>query len=279
MIRNFILKKEIDWSLFNYGFNIRLLKQSYIYSLLGLQLNQGEQKNVNIFFNNRFFKANLINQKFDKTKYPDHKDILQIRYSVKSHLAIELKKVFKNNYEYLLDLKAVQSNKRKPLFLTKDKKEYIILYTTDLKDTFFLDYVLQKDIIEGNNLISKLSEEQFEFTINNKIDITADIILKKGFAKIRKMDKTICDDLKKFYQYKCQICKKNFNDLYGVEIAEAHHIKSFVKSLNNNSENIMVLCPDHHRLIHKANPIFDFSKKLFHYPNGFMEKLTLNYHL
>jgi predicted restriction endonuclease len=97
--------------------------------------------------------------------------------------------------------------------------------------------------------------------------------------KIRKLDKAIGENLKSFYNFSCQICGKNVSEKYGANIVEAHHIEYFVTSLNNNAENIMVLCPNHHRIIHKLNPIFDRNNLFFQYPNGFFDKLSLYSHL
>lgn len=47
----------------------------------------------------------------------------------------------------------------------------------------------------------------------------------------------------------------------------------------NNFNNIMILCPNHHRIIHAYNPIFKLKNKEFLYPNGYKEGLLLNLHL
>ena len=36
--------------------------------------------------------------------------------------------------------------------------------------------------------------------------------------------------------------------------------RGFSKSIDNSSDNIVILCPNHHRLIHKLNPQFDYEK-------------------
>lgn len=41
----------------------------------------------------------------------------------------------------------------------------------------------------------------------------------------------------------------------------------------------MIVCPNHHAIIHDLNPIFDFVQKQFHYPNGYVEGLAINLHL
>lgn len=52
-----------------------------------------------------------------------------------------------------------------------------------------------------------------------------------------------------------------------------------MKSLNNNMNNIMIVCPNHHSIIHDVNPCFDKKGGIFIYKNGYKEGLQLNYHL
>lgn len=55
--------------------------------------------------------------------------------------------------------------------------------------------------------------------------------------------------------------------------------KQFSQSLNNDSTNLMIVCPNHHRIIHKCKPEFHPKKLKFEYPNGLHEPLRLNKHL
>src|SRR5659263_430634 len=98
-------------------------------------------------------------------------------------------------------------------------------------------------------------------------------------SKNRKLNKAIGENLKMHYDYRCQICGDNFGDKYGTRIVETHHIESFVVSLNNDSSNQIIICPNHHRVIHKAEPALDRRKKLFIYSNGIQEKVLINRHL
>ena len=61
-------------------------------------------------------------------------------------------------------------------------------------------------------------------------------------------------------------------------MVEAHHIDYFVKSLNNDASNQMIVCPNHHSIIYDVNPVFD-RRKLNVYENGVTEGLVLNKHL
>ena len=128
--------------------------------------------------------------------------------------------------------------------------------------------------------ISGINEYDFEFQTNYRmVDNSAGIVTKEHLIKVRRLDRAIGETLKLFYNYKCQICGDNFSTKYNCIISEAHHIDFFVNSLNNNADNIIVLCPNHHRVIHKINPIFKREKSIFVYPNGLEETLKLNKHL
>lgn len=45
-------------------------------------------------------------------------------------------------------------------------------------------------------------------------------------------------------------------------------------SMNNNPENILILCPNHHRVIHKAGGVFDNVNNWYQYNNGFTDKIN-----
>lgn len=62
-------------------------------------------------------------------------------------------------------------------------------------------------------------------------------------------------------------------------VAEAHHIDYFVNSLNNDASNQLIVCPNHHSIIHDVDPVFDRKKLLYTYANGYEERLVLNKHL
>ena len=85
--------------------------------------------------------------------------------------------------------------------------------------------------------------------------------------------------LKKLYQYRCQICGATATVMYGVDVSEAHHIDFFTKSANNNPGNIIILCPDHHRIVHKAKAVFNFDMHQFEYENAKVDTLMYNLHL
>ena len=80
-------------------------------------------------------------------------------------------------------------------------------------------------------------------------------------------------------EHRCQICGRLIGEEYGSHVVEAHHIEYFVKSLNNDASNQIIVCPNHHSIIHDVDPVFDRKRLLYIYPNGFEEKFVLNMHL
>lgn len=49
--------------------------------------------------------------------------------------------------------------------------------------------------------------------------------------------------------------------------------------LNQDADNQIIICPNHHTVIHAANPIFDYKRLSFLYQNGYEERVLLNRHL
>jgi predicted restriction endonuclease len=85
--------------------------------------------------------------------------------------------------------------------------------------------------------------------------------------------------LKNLYQGKCQLCGTTALPAINADICEIHHIDYFSSSHNNDATNLIVLCPNHHRIIHKLNPVFNLKEKEFVFENGKRIKIVLDYHL
>lgn len=89
----------------------------------------------------------------------------------------------------------------------------------------------------------------------------------------------LAESLKVYYEYRCQICGKSFLPDYGVDLADTHHIHYLAKGGPDISTNMIVLCPNHHRVIHATDAHFDRQVLTYDYPNGLREKLLLPDHL
>lgn len=139
--------------------------------------------------------------------------------------------------------------------------------------------ILDSNLIsEQTDDIGNLKEEEMEYLLNFK-DPDAGVKEKYVLCKGRIYNTSIIKQLKKLYKGKCQICGEQPFKEKNANISEVHHIRYFSLSCNNDINNLIVLCPNHHRLIHKLNPEFDAEKKEFKYPDGTKEKVILDYHL
>jgi 5-methylcytosine-specific restriction enzyme A len=128
--------------------------------------------------------------------------------------------------------------------------------------------------------VIKEDEVEYEKSINLTLyDENAGIEIVQKESKIRRLSRAIGDNLKLLYEYKCQICGENFSSKYDVIIAEVHHIDPFVTSLNNYVENQIIVCPNHHSVIHRSNPVFARKRLAYLYENGVVENIVLNKHL
>jgi len=227
------------------------------------------------------YKARLVNQKFDERKYPNRKDILQIRYHPQSEIAERLRSIFAASYRYILEQRnSLPENQRKFIKVPEEIKEYLAIYTTEYPDTYLLECITQEDTRIIKETMVHEDEQEYEASINyNTVDPNATIAAVNQIVKIRKLNRAIGESLKLLYNYRCQICGENISARYGVNVVESHHINPFVESLNNNSENQVIICPNHHRIIHRARPVFDRRKLIFVYHNGVEERIILNRHL
>ncbi len=88
----------------------------------------------------------------------------------------------------------------------------------------------------------------------------------------------LAESLKSIYDHRCQVCGMNFRVRYDEPFAETHHIQPLSEKGLDVSKNIIVICPNHHRIIHKTDAEFDRTKLLYKYPNGLEERLLLADH-
>lgn len=247
---------------------------------LSEDLPMGKSTIIKVIFEKKTFQLKLQNQQFSKKKYKNHVPIIRIMYG-KGEFSDFLKNKFKITWNWL------QSNKRssgrfpRVNRIPQNVKEYLALYSSNKTNTFF-GKCFQADEINDyhENFIDIQDEETVELQLNySQKDYNSTIKEKLTINKVRHLDRSLINNIKQLYEFKCQICGESFIDRYQAKIAEAHHIIPFVKSYNNDSDNLLIVCPNHHRIIHKVNPRFNKTKRLLHYANGLEEKLLINKHL
>ena len=275
-----VCKKEVNWSLFNDGISIPIDYQKVFKKIAGRYLKRGESKPIKLYLNGKSYEASLKNLN-TSSDFGDISDKVQIRYTRNSEIALALRQNFYKSWSYIKQVKSLQpQGSRKPISLPEDLKEYLAIYTTEYDDTYILEPILADDLQEYRSIIKNQQEHQIETDFDYSIvDPKAGYILSERMTKIRKLNRKIGENLKLLYEYRCQICGKIIGEEYGAHIAEAHHIDYYVNSMNNDSNNQMIFCPNHHRIIHEANPKFDRKRMMYLYPNGMEQRIVLNKHL
>lgn len=236
---------------------------------------------VKILLDGKLYDAEWKNQAFDKKKYPDHKDVMQIRYSEGSELVKHLRQVFSATWSYVEAFMQSPSYRRgQQIRIPAEIREYIIISATSQPDVFAFDCVTVEDHSAVEKELEGISEEVFESaSFEPIVDKTAGYTISSSLHKVPKLDRTIGDSLKELYDYRCQVTGEKIGEKYAVDVVEAHHIEPFTKSLNNDTNNIVIISPTFHRIIHRAQPLFDRKTLRFVFPNGVIEGLKVNKHL
>ncbi len=99
--------------------------------------------------------------------------------------------------------------------------------------------------------------------------------LVSSFRRNRKLVEQLHD----LYGGRCQLCGFDPQLLYGVCACNGHHVVYLSRGGRDELTNMMLLCPNHHDVIHAANAVFDFKDLHYAFPNGRREPLGLNKHL
>ena len=277
---NYVYKKEVDWSLLHEGLTLPIENQVVFGRSMGKFLPRGESKNIRLYLDGKSYKAKITNVNFDP-KHNRKKDTLQIRYSPNSELSNALRLYFIKSYQFFFEKrKNREPGDRTMIRLPDDYKEYLAIYTTEFEDTYLLETIVADDIYALKNIVQNQPEHLLEASFNyDMVDVNSTIFETERIVKIRKLNKKIGDNLKMLYNYRCQICGKSIGEKYDSHLGEAHHIDYFVHSLNNDSDNQLIICPNHHSIIHDVNPVFDRKRLIYLYPNGMQEGLVLNQHI
>lgn len=275
-MKTFLLKRPIDLSLLTNGFHIPVMFHPLVYSIYG-KIGRGDNLAVKILIDDEIFDAKLYNINFDKRKYPDHPDLLQIRYTPKSPIAQTLQSIFYKEYNYLMNERA-KVGSRKQIQLPEEYNSNVVLYGISSDNVFILECNPIFNLKDLQNDFYGITEEEFEMLDPIK-DKKASIKEMLRIQRVRQLDRSIGDTLKRLYGYRCQMTGELIGEKYGITCVEAHHIIPFTESLNNDTSNIIILSPSYHRIVHQAKPNFNRKQLTYEFPNGLIEKVRIDKHL
>ena len=277
---HYVYKTEVNWSLLVEGLTLPVENQVIFARNMGTFLQRGESKPINIYLNGRNYPAQIRNVNFD-ARFNRIKDTLQIRYPLNGSLARALQASFPKSYNFIVCQREMRAKGDRSIIKLPDEfKEYLAIYTTEYEDSYIFETISANDILLLKQVVTMQPERVLESNFNyDIIDKDTGIFEDERIVRIRKLNRKIGDNLKLLYDNRCQICGKVIGDEYGAHVVEAHHIDYFVNSLNNDASNQLIVCPNHHGIIHDVNPVFDRKKLIYLYPNGMQEGLVINIHL
>ena len=85
--------------------------------------------------------------------------------------------------------------------------------------------------------------------------------------------------LRALYQHRCQLCGWSSEPTFGASVAEGHHLQWLSRGGEDHIDNMVLLCPNHHRLAHARDAHLDFADLCFDFGEGQRQALLLNQHL
>lgn len=276
----FLYQKTIDRSALRQGFQIPVEYHSVLQAMPEGMPAYGETRNIQIIIDGVRYDAQLKNQGFDKRKYEGHAAVIQIRYNESSPIAHHLREVFHSTWDYVESIKNLPGNinRKFTIHIPEEQQEFLALSTTNLPNVFVADCITTAIKAEVKTEVSTLTELDYE-TFEPREDQNAGIKQVTRLQKVRQLDRSIGDSLKRLYDYRCQMTGEKVGDKYNALVVEAHHIIPFTESVNNDTSNIIILSPSYHRIIHNSKPEWDKKNLTFCFPNGLIERVKINYHL
>jgi len=132
-----ILKKEVNWSMFNWGLTIPGKVHDKFYQINNEHLESGTSREATFVINETEYTVSINN--IDRGT---QSETLQIRYDNNEQLKKLLQEEFSFSYQYITEERARQkeNGKQRPqVTLPEDKKEYIKIHTTGELYKFLVD--------------------------------------------------------------------------------------------------------------------------------------------
>lgn len=96
--------------------------------------------------------------------------------------------------------------------------------------------------------------------------------------KVPERNRTLVERLQRMYDGRCQVCRWDPVDEYGESLCEGHHIQWLSRGGDDALHNLMLVCPNHHRAIHRCDAPLDWTDFAFDF-GMHREAVDLDRHL
>ena len=81
-------------------------------------------------------------------------------------------------------------------------------------------------------------------------------------------DRDLVERLRDLYSGEWQVCGWAPRRSYNTELCEAHHVRWLSRGGSDSLANLVLICPNHHRAIHRCDAPFDFGSNAFVFPTA-----------
>ena len=132
------------------------------------------------------------------------------------------------------------------------------------------EYNLERKLLVGGDSLREIISTEHLGVSNER---------RRQLLGLTPRNRQLVEELHGRYLGRCQLCAFDSPIVYGVPSAESHHIVYLSRSGADHLSNMVLLCPNHHTVIHKTNAIFDYARLAFLFTNGRTEPLCINTHL
>jgi hypothetical protein len=118
--------------------------------------------------------------------------------------------------------------------------------------------------------VLKVAEEKAEYArrlhyLNSTVDV------RRSRANVSR--------LQELYRGRCQLCLYDPRSRFGHALCHGHHIQWLSRGGEDELENMLLICPNHHAAVHRDDAPFDYDRLAFSFSPGFAESIVLNEHL
>lgn len=73
-----------------------------------------------------------------------------------------------------------------------------------------------------------------------------------------KRNRGLVETLRDLYIGRCQLCGWAPRSIYSTDLCEGHHLRWLGRGGDDSLENLVLLCPNHHRAVHRLDAPFDW---------------------
>ncbi len=88
------------------------------------------------------------------------------------------------------------------------------------------------------------------------------------FGQARRRNRQHVKELREMYGGMCQLCGWNPKSVYQRELCETHHVHWLSRGGEDELHNLVLICPNHHRAIHRTDAPFDWEDSSFVFPRN-----------